>query len=163
MTTSPAKLIRGLFEAHLHVADLERAMKFYRDILGLELGLKETTRQAAFFWLGEQRDTMLGIWERPPWAASIVDSEVRPQHIAFAVAFDDLGAVIQRMKQHRVELKNFFEEVSDEPSVFGWIPAASIYFNDPDGHLLEFIAKLDGTPAPNIGIVSLAEWKQSFH
>ena len=38
MTTSPAKLIRGLFEAHLHVADLERAMKFYGDTLGLELG-----------------------------------------------------------------------------------------------------------------------------
>lgn len=29
--------------------------------------------------------------------------------------------------------------------VFCWMPAISIYFNDPDGHYLEFIGVLPGT------------------
>jgi len=57
-------------------------------------------------------------------------------------------------------LKNFFDQVTDEPSVFGWIPAASIYFNDVDGHLLELIAKLDAIPAPDVGVISLSEWSR---
>ncbi len=154
----PAGLFRGLFEAHLHVADLEKAMKFYEHVLGLELGLKETNRRAALYWVGRNRSTMLGIWERPPWAAGSTGKTVFSQHLAFEVAFDDLQTAIHRIKQNGVELRNFFGYVTDEPSVFGWIPAASIYFSDVDGHLLEFIAKLDGIPAPDIGIVSLAKW-----
>ncbi len=44
--------------------------------------------------------------------------------------------------------------------MFGWIPAASIYFNDVDGHLLELIAKLDAIPAPDVGVISLSEWSR---
>ncbi len=42
--------------------------------------------------------------------------------------------------------------------VFSWIPAASIYFEDPDGHSLEFLAKLPGDPQPSLGIVPLSKW-----
>lgn len=158
-TELPAGLFRGLFETHLHVANLEKAMSFYEDILGLELGRKETEHRSAFYWIGN-RSTMLGIWERPPWANSNSGNLVQPQHLAFEVGFDDLHATIDRIKQHGIELKNFFGEVTDEPSVFGWMPAASIYFNDVDGHLLEFIAKLQSEPAAEVGVVSLSEWKQ---
>jgi len=41
------------------------------------------------------------------------------------------------------------------------MPAASIYFNDPDGHLLEFIAILPGKARPQLGVVSLDEWMAS--
>jgi hypothetical protein len=41
------------------------------------------------------------------------------------------------------------------------MPAASIYFNDIDGHLLEFIAEIKGEPAPDLGIVSLTEWNET--
>ncbi len=30
----------------------------------------------------------------------------------------------------------------NEPEVIPWIPAASVYFQDPDGHSLEYIAML---------------------
>ncbi|GAB3643035.1 hypothetical protein GCM10027423_36720 [Spirosoma arcticum] len=44
--------------------------------------------------------------------------------------------------------------------VFGWMPAVSIYFRDPDNHELEFIAMLPGPPRPDIGVVSYADWNE---
>ena len=134
-------------------------MKFYGEVVGLELGFKEAKRRAAFYWIGPDRTTMLGIWEGPPWVPAGTGNPIRPQHLAFEVSFEDLPAAIDRLKQHGIEVRDFFDQVTDEPSVFGWMPAASIYFNDVDGHLLELIAKLDGQPAADIGVVSLTEWK----
>ncbi len=156
---SPAALFHGLFETHLHVANLEMATKFYGEVLGLELGLKEAKRRAAFYWIGPNHTTMLGIWEAPPWVPSGTGNLIRPQHLAIEVGFEDLPAAIDRLKKHGIELRNFFDHITDEPSVFGWMPAASIYFNDADGHLLELIAKLEGNPAADLGVVSLTEWE----
>jgi lactoylglutathione lyase len=165
MSQSPARLFRGLFETHLHVADLEKAMAFYGDVLGLELGLHQKERRAAFYWIGGDQSAMLGLWERPPWVANGSGhpgggNKVLAQHLAFAVEFENLRSAIDRLRQRGVELRNFFDRVTDEPSVFGWIPAASIYFNDVDGHLLEFIARLEGEPAPEVDVVSLKEWRE---
>jgi hypothetical protein len=38
--------------------------------------------------------------------------------------------------------------------VFGWMPALTIHFRDPDGHSLEFIAMLPDAPRPELGVVS---------
>ena len=43
--------------------------------------------------------------------------------------------------------------------VFGWMPALAIYFDDPDGHSLEFIAMLPDPPRPEVGVVSWDEWQ----
>ncbi|HEY2913325.1 MAG TPA: VOC family protein [Candidatus Angelobacter sp.] len=160
MRKPPATLFRGLFETHLHVLDLERTMRFYGDVLGLELGRNETERRAAFYWVGEDQRTMLGLWEAPPWIVDGTSSIVRTQHIAFGVSLEDLNSAIQHLKNNGIELRNFFDQITDEPSVFSWIPAASIYFHDVDGHLLEFIAKIDGEPAPDVGTVSMSEWNK---
>ena len=160
MSKQPATFLRGLFETHLHVLDLERSMRFYEDVLGLELGRHERERRAAFYWVGKDQSSMLGLWEAPPWIIDVTSNIVRMQHIAFAVSLGDLNSVIQNIKTKGIELRNFFDEVSDEPSVFGWMPAASIYFHDVDGHLLEFIARIDHEPSPDIGIVSLSEWNR---
>ncbi len=159
-SVSSAALFTRLFETHLQVSDLEIAMKFYGEVLGLELGLKEAKRRAAFYWVGPDRTTILGIWEEPPWVAPGTGSPIRLQHLAFEVRFEDLPAAIDRLKQHKIEVRDFFDQVTDEPSVFGWMPAASIYFNDVDGHLLELIARIDDQPAADIGVVSLAEWEE---
>ena len=42
--------------------------------------------------------------------------------------------------------------------MIGWMPAAAVYFRDPDGHLLEYLAMLDGEPDPERGIVT---WSQT--
>ena len=46
--------------------------------------------------------------------------------------------------------------------VFAWMPAISIYFNDPDAHSLEFIAMLPGKPRPELGIITYEEWKENL-
>jgi catechol 2,3-dioxygenase-like lactoylglutathione lyase family enzyme len=159
MSNAPATFLRGLFETHLHVLDLERSMKFYGSILGLELGRHEPERRAAFYWIGKDQSTMLGLWEAPPWVLDATSNIVRTQHIAFAVSLEDMDRAIQHLT-NRIELRNFYDEITNEPSVFGWMPAASIYFHDVDGHLLELIARIDHEPAPEIGIVSLSEWNE---
>ncbi len=158
MSEAPATFFSGLFETHLHVLDLERSMRFYGDVLGLELARTEPERRVALYWVGENRSTMLGLWEKPPWIWQGSHNNVQIQHIAFAVQLKDLHEAIERLKQNRIELRNFFDQVTDEPSVFGWMPAASIYFHDVDGHLLELIAGIHSEPAPQIGIVPLSEW-----
>ena len=155
MNRQPAAFLSGLFEAHLHVLDLERTMRFYGNVLGLELGRHEPERCAAFYWIGEDRSTMLGLWETPPWIIDGTANIIRTQHIAFGVSLEDLSSAIDHLKRNRIETRDFWGQITDEPSVFGWMPAASIYFHDVNGHLLEFIAKIDDEPAPNIGIVSL--------
>ena len=44
--------------------------------------------------------------------------------------------------------------------VFVWMPAISIYFNDPDGHELEFIGVLDGESKSDEEkrVVTYEEW-----
>ncbi len=57
----------------------------------------------------------------------------------------------------------FFGEAATEPSVIGWMPAAAIYFRDPDGHMLEYLAMLESPARPELGIVAWSEqseWTQ---
>ena len=44
--------------------------------------------------------------------------------------------------------------------VFAWMPAVAIYFDDPDGHILEFIAILNGEGKPEPGVISYEEWME---
>jgi hypothetical protein len=45
--------------------------------------------------------------------------------------------------------------------VFGFIPAASIYFDDPDGHVLELLARIPQAPRPDLGVLTWAEWARA--
>jgi hypothetical protein len=40
------------------------------------------------------------------------------------------------------------------------MPAASYYFNDPDGNSLEYLSVLDGEPQPEHGVIHLSKWNQ---
>ena len=155
----PASLFHGLFEAHLHVADLNKARRFYEDILGLQVGFDDAERRAVFYWVGSNRSAMLGVWERPPWLAKHEWKDARAQHLAFEVGIGDLREATERLKRQGVELNDFFGSVTEEPTAFGWMPAASIYFHDVDGNLLELIARLDAPARPQIGVVRLSEWR----
>ncbi len=54
--------IRGLFETHLPVRDVARSVAFYCDIVGLRLAYDLPERNAAFLWVGEPGQAMLGLW-----------------------------------------------------------------------------------------------------
>jgi lactoylglutathione lyase len=144
--------ITGLFEAHLTVADLERSVAFYRDVIGLPLALDLPERGAAFFWVGEPGQSMLGLWSlgSAPMGMTL--------HVAFATPLDDVLDAPRRLDALGIQPLSFFGEPAREPSVIGWMPAAAVYLRDPDGHLLEYLAMLDEQPRPEAGIVPWSEW-----
>ncbi len=149
--TSPIP-VQGLFEAHLTVADVARSVAFYRDQVGLPVALEIPDRGAAFHWVGVPGHTMLGLW-------SIGSAPMAMQlHIAFTTALEDVLAAPERLRARDIEPLSFFGQPTDEPTVIGWMPAATLYFRDPDGHLLEYLAMLDGPPQPEAGIVPWSEW-----
>lgn len=156
MTTNPAHaapaVIDALFEAHLTVRDLDVSCAFYTHVLGLELAYRIDERRVAFFWLGGRGTSMLGIWEAGSAPVSI------RSHIAFAISLDAMLTAVDQLRARGVTPRGFSGEPVDEPVVIGWMPAVSLYFNDPDGHSLEYIAMLPDPPQPAFGVAPWSEW-----
>jgi lactoylglutathione lyase len=145
--------MRGLFEAHLTVKDLQRSMSFFGDVLGLELALAFPERKVAFYWIGGRGNSMLGLWEvgTGPQRLSL--------HVAFGVDLDNLLLAAGRLREANIVPLNFEGEPTDEPIVFAWMPAASLFFHDPDGNLLEFLSMLPDAPQRALGVVGWSHWK----
>lgn len=145
-------MIEGLYETHLFVSNLEISIDFYKNVLGLEQCHFEAERRAAFFWIGKPKEAMLGLWEKPK-------SAIERRHFAFRCSKE---YILQEATHFLIEkgLKpfNFLNDGTDQPMVFAWVPAIAIYFDDPDGHHLEFIAVLDGEGKPENGIISYERW-----
>lgn len=152
---SEAVPAHGLFETHLTVSDLDRSVAFYRDVVGLPLGLTLPQRGAAFFWIGEAGKAMLGLWAigSAPIALSL--------HVAFTTSLEDVLDASDRLRALGVTPLSFHGTETTEPSVIGWMPAAAVYFRDPDGHLLEYLAMLNEQPEPERGVTTWSEWNAS--
>ena len=148
----PPVQIVGLFETHLTVANLDASVRFYEELLGLELAYRLQDRHVAFFWTGRQGGSMLGVWE-----ARSAPNTMR-LHVAFACSLDDILNAPARLRERGVRPLGFYREPVEEPVVIGWMPAISLYFSDPDGHLLEYLAMLPEEPRPAIGVVPYNEW-----
>ena len=145
--------VRSLFEAHLTVADLDTSIAFYRDVVGLKLAHVTAVRQAAFFWVGSPGQAMLGLWS----AGS--NPHKTTAHIAFGATLQDVVTAPRALRSLGVTPLNFEEQPTDQPVVLAWMPAASVYFRDPDGHLLEYIAMLSDNPRPSDGVVPWRDWQ----
>jgi len=146
--------VRGLFETHLTIAELRRSMNFFGKIPGLELAAVFPDRRVAFYWVGGRGNSMLGLWE-------VGDG---PQRLILHVAFrSDLEEVLEapsRLRSAGVIPLDFSGTPTDEPVVLAWMPAASIYFRDPDGNLIELLSMLPDEPRPELGVVSWSRWNE---
>jgi lactoylglutathione lyase len=151
----PIVPIRGLFEAHLTVRDLDRSIAFYRDVLGLPLAQRIPSRNVAFMWVPSSERGMLGLW-------SIGTSPLQMRlHIAFHVEQQQVFESVAALRRAGLTPRAGGGDAAiDEPVVLCWMPAVSVYFDDPDGHSLEFICMLDETPRPELGRVSWSEWRR---
>ncbi len=146
-------MILGLFETHINVSDLEAAMDFYEKVLGLEFAHKVEARRCAFYWIGGRGEAMLGLWEKP--AAQVVR-----QHYAFRSTIEAIRHhSVAYLKERQLTPRNFLDDGIERPMIFGWMPAIAIYFRDPDGHSLEFIAMLPDEPRPEVGVVTWEDWQ----
>ncbi|MEL7123410.1 MAG: VOC family protein [Bacteroidota bacterium] len=145
-------MIKGLYETHLYVEDLERSIDFYANTLGLQQCHYEHGRRIAFFWIGKPKQFMLGLWEKPK-------DEIESRHFAFECDPEwILNESVQYLKKRGLNFWNFLNDGTERPMVFAWMPAIAIYFSDPDGHALEFIGILEGEGRPEKGVVSYEEW-----
>ena len=101
-----------------------------------------------------RRRRCLGLWEKPK-------SEIDKRHFAFSCDKEFiLNQSTEFLRGHGLNPYNFLNDGTDIPMVFAWMPAIAIYFSDPDGHYLEFIAVLEGEARPELGVVSYEDWKK---
>lgn len=128
-----APRVEHILETSLHVEDLDRARRFYREVLGL----REMVTTERFAALDAHGGTVLLLFERGS-SAHGTDTDggwIPPHdakgrsHLAFAVAAGDtLEDWVARLGERGVEV---------ESRVTWPTGAKSVYFRDPDGHSVE--------------------------
>jgi catechol 2,3-dioxygenase-like lactoylglutathione lyase family enzyme len=126
--------INGIKETCLSVTDVERSDRFYRDLFDLPVIAGDArfralsvadTHVLLLFASGQSlQPTELPGGTIPPHGAS------GRSHIAFSISADDLDAWKAHLAEHHVALE----------STMTWPRGGtSLYFRDPDEHLLELI------------------------
>jgi catechol 2,3-dioxygenase-like lactoylglutathione lyase family enzyme len=129
---SAAPKIVGVLETALYVDDLDRAAGFYEDVLGLK-PINKDQRFAGYdagprsVLLLFKRGSTLETVHMPGGTIPPHDGQ-GPLHIAFAIEADALPAWEQHLAAHDIAI----EGRTDWPR-----GGKSIYFRDPDHHLLE--------------------------
>jgi catechol 2,3-dioxygenase-like lactoylglutathione lyase family enzyme len=126
--------LNGVLETALYVEDLERAARFYEDVLGLTA----LTSDSRFRAYDVGRRSVLLLFRRGATLETVTlpggtippHDGYGPLHIAFAV--DDLPAWEQRLEE---------KEVGIEGRTTWPRGGRSLYVRDPDGHLLEFATR----------------------
>lgn len=124
--------LQGLLETSLYVSDLERSRTFYTGTFGFRV-LHQDERFCALDVAGRQ---VLLLFRKGGTAepVSTPGGTIPPHdgagrlHVAFAIGRDDLDAWERRLQADGILVE----------SRVGWPRGGkSIYFRDPDGHLLE--------------------------
>lgn len=147
-------MIKGLFETHINVSNYEESSSFYEKLLNIIPLHEDRVRKSKFYWVGKPGESMLGIRENYPTPL------VQRQHFAFRVDVEDIVHANDYLKELGIESTNFYGDSPEELMVFSFMPAVSIYFNDPDGHSIELIAMLNDKPMPELEIMSWKDWNQ---
>jgi catechol 2,3-dioxygenase-like lactoylglutathione lyase family enzyme len=124
--------LNGLLETALYVDDLDRAARFYEDVLGLP-SLTGDGRFKAYDVAGRsvlllfRQGATLETMKLPGGTIPPHDGQ-GPVHIAFAVSAEDLPTWERKLGDAGVVVEGRTR----------WQRGGeSIYFRDPDGHLLE--------------------------
>jgi len=116
--------IRGIYEIAIPVKELSKAEAFYRDVLGLEFGLRDETRNWLFLRAGGPAGMIVLQQNAGDWKA---------QHFAFGISDEELDEAAAELEGRAAVDGPYFHE---------WMPARSVYFSDVDGHQLELCAPL---------------------
>ena len=124
--------VNGLRQVALTASDLERSIKFYRDVLGLPLIANFDPPGLAFFDTGDVRLSLQKV-DKVEATSSVIYSRL-----------PDIESAAGSLKKHSIELEQEPEVVfRDDQGQFGeageeeWMA----FFRDPDGHLLAFASR----------------------
>ncbi len=149
-------MIKGLYEAHLPVSNLEKSIEFYKK---LDLEIAYQNEKLAFFWI-EKGHSWLGLWE-----TDRVNTPYHPstRHVEFHVGIEEIQDVKIWLEQKGIQLKSAFGFPPEkQPLVLPNNPNAhaAIYFQDPDGNSLELITPLRLDFEEEFQMMSLEEWNR---
>jgi len=126
--------ITGVLETSLYVADLDRSQQFYAALFGFPQ-LAGDARFRALDVAGRQ--VLLLFRHGASLAVAKTSGGVLPphdgsgqMHLAFAIAADQWGAWLARLESAGIAIE----------SIINWPRGGrSVYFRDPDGHLVELV------------------------
>jgi catechol 2,3-dioxygenase-like lactoylglutathione lyase family enzyme len=126
--------IRGVLESSLYVTDLERSRDFYVRLFQFPI-MHQDERFCALDVCGRQAlllFTKASSTPVPTPGGTIPGHGAQGStHVAFAIGRDDLDPWERRLASDRIEIESRVE----------WPRGGkSIYFRDPDGHLIELAA-----------------------
>ena len=123
---SSPPIVTGILETSLYVDDLERSSRFYRELFGFE-PVSEFPRGIALAVPGKQ---VLLLFKKRASATipKIPHDGDGHLHMAFAIAADALSAWENRLHDLGITI---IETTKWERG------GTSLYFRDPDGHLIE--------------------------
>ncbi|MEJ8574294.1 VOC family protein [Microbaculum marinum] len=133
MSTPP---LDGILETALYVDDLDEARAFYLTVMGLDEIFSD--ERMASLNVGEDRVLLLFRRGASAHTTEVPGGTIPPHdgagpvHIAFAVDDGDLAAWEEHLERHDTPV----EARTDWPE-----RGTSIYFRDPDGHLLELASR----------------------
>jgi catechol 2,3-dioxygenase len=136
--TNPIRPL-GVGEVVVRVADLDRAIVFYRDVLGFEL-LRVLHGSIAFMRVAdgvEGHTQIIGLFSRD-WPASregktwdgCEPRQSTLHHFAVEISLKDYERVLSYLRT---------QGLNPNTSVHAWIGWRSIYVSDPDENTVEFV------------------------
>ena len=161
LPSSSMRFHHGLYEVHLPVTDIDRSIDFYVGKLAFEPGFggRHGSSTLLSYTDGGTR-WMLGLFR----VDTVVHRNAAEYHVSFRVAEKDVDRMIPYLVEREIEPLHPptapIQGPMSEPIVHGWMPAASVFFKDPDGHLLEIIAELNHAPRPEVLYQPLSEWRR---
>ena len=118
-------MIQGLDHAALNVADLPRAVSFYRDLLGMRPVDASDPAISRYFWLNFGPGQTLNLTlapERTPKSLGLETDLYTSAHLAFAAPEAFLAELEKRLTKHGVAFHR---------------SRTGVYFCDPDGNFSE--------------------------
>lgn len=136
MKAAEAPPINGVVETVLYADDLERTARFYREVMGLKPMKGDPERFQALdsganrVLLVFKRGATLSPMPMPNGGFIPAHNGSGPQHIAFAIPEADYAAWRQRLIDFSIPIES---ETRWERG------GRSIYFRDPDDHLIELV------------------------
>jgi catechol-2,3-dioxygenase len=135
--------IQGVDHVALNVRDIDKAVAFYTDVIGLKITQREPSKPGVEYFL-DCGQALIGIIQakdlndRHPFA----DKGLGANHFSFRIHARDFEGMIQHLEHHGVRVE--FAKKREK----SW----SLYFYDLDGNKLEMTSwpREDGLPAEQL-------------